>query len=141
MLQTCQQQTLNQDEPRGCTYKSHILKTCQLHNISKNCFRSMTSNSSHMNMHEIHWYITIPFKKVHVVHTTFYARLPSSSLHTFLYHCIKTDPTAVQNWNHVTRKTAAISLNYGIFLFCLMSFVTCNCYCTVHMNVWLGGLC
>ena len=63
MLQTCQQQTLSQDEPTGCNYISQTLTTCQLHSIFNNSFRSTTSIASHVNMHEINWYITIPITK------------------------------------------------------------------------------
>jgi len=97
MLQICLQQTLSQDEPIGCTYNSQILTTCQLHTISNNCFRSTISTSNHVNMHEINWYITIPFTKC------------TCSSHNILYMTLFLLTTCIpvplhNNWSHGSPK-------------------------------------
>jgi len=139
MLQTCQPQSTWTN--RMCL---HLTDTNNM-SIAYHFQQLLQVNDIYFQPCEYAWDKLVHFnsilQNVPAVHTTFYAGLFSFSLHAFLYHCITTDPTAVQNWNHVTCKTAAISLNYEFFLFCLISFDTCNCYCTVHMNDCLGGLC
>ena len=96
-LQTCQQQTVNQDEAVCCTYNLQVLTARQLLSISNNCFRSTKSTWSHGNMHELNWYITIQFTKC-----TF-------SSHNILYMTLFLLTTCIpvplhNNWSHGSLK-------------------------------------